>query len=164
MNHPAKLLAAVAAALVAVAMIAPAANATTPAPGFSQFAGCPSPSENAKITTCVTSVVKGGHVQMGKKEVPITSPITLSGGVEDEAKNFSYNSKGGLSLVKQKVPGGVIGWTGLTWLLEPLGSEALTLYAVTELAGTPNVSLALVSLPIKVHLINPVLGNNCRIG
>jgi hypothetical protein len=164
MNYPAKLLAAAAVALVAVAMVASAANATTPAPGFEGFAGCPSPAENPKITTCIRSVVTGGHVKIGKKEVPIEQPITLSGGVEDEAKNFSFNSKGGLSLVKQKVPGGVIGLTGLTWLLEFLGSEALTLYAVTELAGTPNISIALITLPVKVHLINSVLGNNCRIG
>jgi hypothetical protein len=164
MKDPVKLLGAAAVALLAIAMLAPVAHATTPAPGFEQFAGCPSPAENPKITTCVRSVVTGGHVQMGKKEVPIEKAITLSGGVEEEAKNFAFNSKGGLTQVKQKVPGGVIGLTGLTFLLELLGSEALTLYAVTELAGTPSVGITQVTLPVKVHLINPVLGNNCRIG
>jgi len=37
----------------------------------------------------------------------------------------------------------------------------LTLYAVTELAGRPQVSLPEITLPVKVHLVNPVLGNNC---
>jgi hypothetical protein len=164
MKHPAKLLAAVATALMAIAMAAPAAHATTPAPGYEAFAGCPSPSENAKITFCVRSQVTGGHVQMGKKEVPIEKAMTLSGGTEDALANFSFNSKGGLTAVKQKVPGGVVGLTGLTFLLELLGSEALTLYAVTELAGTPVLSLSTITLPVKVHLINSVLGNNCRIG
>jgi len=167
LTHPAKLVAAVAAALLAVAMLAPAAQATTPAPGYEAFAGCPSPSENPKLFFCVRSVVTGGHVQMGAKEVPIEKPITLSGGVEEGTEGptgFSFNSKGGLSEAKQKVPGGVIGLTGLTFLLELFGSEALTLYAVTELAGTPQIGLFSETLPVKVHLINGVLGNNCRIG
>lgn len=156
-------LAAVLAVAVA-AMIAPAAQAATPAPGYTQFAGCPSPAENPKVGGCVHSVVKSGHFDMGNKEVPITNPITLTGGFEEGLIGFFYNSEGGLKPVKQKVPGGVIGLTGLTWLLEVLGSEALTLYAVTELAGTPELGFTTINLPIKVHLINPVLGNKCYVG
>src|SRR5258706_478009 len=50
-------------------------------------------------------------------------------------------------------------------LLTAMGaaSAALTLYAVTELAG-PVVGGDGVNLPIKVHLINSVLGNNCYVG
>jgi hypothetical protein len=69
--------------------------------------------------------------------------------------------------VKQKVPGGIIGLTGLTWLAEVLGIEALTLYAATELAGTPRIhgeGASELELPIKVHLINSTLGNNCYVG
>jgi hypothetical protein len=63
------------------------------------------------------------------------------------------------------VPGGVVGLTGLTWLLEILGSDALTLYATTELAGAPGAPIDVpVTLPIKVHLENPVLGPNCYVG
>ena len=163
-KHAAKSLGAAVAALVAVAMLAPAAQATTPAPGYGDFAGCPSPAEKAGIALCVRSVVTGGHVKIGSKEVPIANPITISGGVEEGLTGFSANAKGGLTLVKQKVPGGVIGLTGLTWLAEFLGSEALTLYAVTEAAGLPTLSFTDLTLPVRVHLINPVLGNNCRIG
>jgi hypothetical protein len=164
MKHPAKLLAAAATALVLVAMLAPAAGATTPAPGFERFAGCPSPAENPNVQLCVYSKVKSGHFQMGSKEVPIENPMTLTGGVGEAFSNFQANSKGGLSPVKQKVPGGVIGLTGLTWLLEFLGSQALTLYAETELAGQPSFGITGIGLPIKVHLVNSVLGNNCRVG
>jgi hypothetical protein len=66
--------------------------------------------------------------------------------------------------VKQKVPGGVIGLTGLTWLLEFLGSEALTLHAVTEAVGIPAVNPHEIDLPIRVHLVNSVLGSNCYVG
>ena len=163
-KHLAKLLGALVVAVAAVAMVAPVASATTPAPGFEQFAGCPSHAENPKIEGCIYSKVTSGHFKMGNKDVPITNPIVLSGGTENELLGFAYNSKGGMPPVKQKVPGGVIGLTGLTWLAEFLGSEALTLYAATELAGQPALGFTNISLPIKVHLINRALGNNCYVG
>lgn len=160
-----KLLTIVGAAIMAMALLVPSAMAKTPAPGYTQFAGCPSPEEKAGVLYCVRSVIDGGHFKMGSKDVPITNPMTLSGGVLTENGQFVANAKGGLTPVKQKVPGGVIGLTGLTWLAEFLGIEALTLYAVTELAGQPGspIEEPLV-LPIKVHLINGVLGNNCYVG
>lgn len=161
----ARLLAGVGTAVLALVLLAPMASAKTPAPGFEQFAGCPSPEENPAVVSCFRSVIKSGHFQMGSKDVPIENPMTLSGGYGLEGSKFYYNSKGGLTPVKQKVPGGVIGLTGLTWLFEFLGSEALTLYAVTELAGEPGPPLlGNFYLPIKVHLINGVLGNNCYVG
>jgi hypothetical protein len=156
------LVAAGAAALSALALLAPAANAATPAPGYERFAGCPSPDENPNVVQCTRSVVDGGHFQMGSKDVPITKPITLTGGV-DASNNILFNSKGGLTPVKQQVPGGIIGLTGLDWLVNFLSIEGLKLYAVTELAGTPQITDGL-TLPIKVHLINPVLGSNCYVG
>jgi hypothetical protein len=158
-----RALAVIGAALLAMALFASAASAKTPAPGYTQFAGCPSPEENPETVACFRSTITGGHFQMGSKNVPIENPMTLSGGWDPTFTKFSSNSKGGLTPVKQKVPGGVIGLTGLTWLLEFLGSEALTLYAVTELAGTPSGGDG-IFLPIKVHLINGVLGNNCYVG
>lgn len=160
-NHLRRGLVA-ALALAAMAMIVPAAQADTPAKGYERFAGCPSTKENPTVTGCTRSVIKSGHFQMGSKDVPIANPITLSGGIT-ESGNIVANAKGGLTPVKQKVPGGVIGLTGLTWLAEFLGIEALTLYAVTELAGQPNLGESL-KLPIKVHLINSALGNKCYVG
>jgi hypothetical protein len=162
----AKLLAVVAGAIVAFAMVSPAAQAETPNPGYTQFAGCPSPfTENAAIATCVRSDITSGHFQMGTKDVPIENPIALVGGVKNGFGPLFFNSEGGLSKAKQKVPGGVIGLTGLTWLLEFFGSEALTLYATTELAGTPIIGgLEFTILPIKVHLEHSVLGKNCYVG
>lgn len=162
------LLVAVVGLLTAFGVLSPMAQAANPRPGYEQFTGCPSPiSENAKVKSCLHAVIKSGVFKMGSKEVPIEKQITLTGGVE---KLFTpgpllFNSKGGLSKAKQKVPGGVIGLTGLTWLLEFLGSEALTLYATTELVGTPIVAgTAFAQLPIRVHLENGTLGNNCYVG
>jgi hypothetical protein len=162
---PAGVLAVLGAAIMAMALIAPAAMAATPKPGYTQFAGCPSKEENPAVNGCFRSVIKSGNFKMGSKNVPIEKPITLSGGYT-EFGAFSFNSKGGLSKAKQKVPGGVIGLTGLTWLAEFLGIEALTLYATTELAGAPQPLAEPAFLPIKVHLENStgVLGSNCYVG
>jgi hypothetical protein len=165
---PYKLLSAAGAALVALALVAPAVNAQSPAPGYTQFAGCPTPAQNEAVELCVRNIIDGGHFQMGSKDVPLSKTITLSGGTDGNLQNFTFNSKGGLPPVKQVVPGGVVGLTGLTWLLEFFGVTALSLYATTELAGTPDVNAAEepVELPIKVRLTTPsgVLGNNCYVG
>src|ERR1044071_8270623 len=169
-NRFARLVVAVAGLVLAFAMFSPAAMAKVPNPGYTQFAGCPDPNtENPKVKTCVRSVIDGGHFKMGSKTVPIEKPITLTGGVENifAPGPLFFNSEGGLTKVKQKVPGGVIGLTGLTWLAEFLGIEALTLYATTELAGTPIIAgTSFAKLPIKVHLENStgVLGKNCYVG
>jgi hypothetical protein len=163
MKHKTKRLVVGLLAAAALATIAPAAQAATPAPGYGQFANCPSPAENPAVTACVKATVKGGHFQMGSKDVSITNPMTLSGGVEGSGNVAKGPTGPILTQAKQKVPGGVVGLTGLTWLLEILGSEALTLYAVTETAGTVNFGESL-NMPIKVHLINPTLGNNCYVG
>jgi hypothetical protein len=163
-KHLAPLAAILACAMAAIGLMAPLAQAAPPAPPYSQFAGCPTPAENPNLEGCVRSVVTGGHFKMGNKDVPLVNPMPLTGGVREGLEGFTYNSEGGLKPVKQKVPGGVIGLTGLTWLTEFLGSEALTLYAATELAGTPQLGLPEITLPVKVHLINPVLGNNCYVG
>lgn len=164
-KHLGKLVGVVVTALVAVAMAAPLAQADTPAPGYTQFAGCPSKKENSKISSCIRSVVKSGNFKMGNKNVTIENPITVSGGTDEALQNFAYTSKGGMPPVNQKVPGGIIGLTGLTWLFEFFGSEALTLYAATELAGQPVFhGVELIELPIKVHLIHSVLGKNCYVG
>jgi len=156
----------------AVALFAPTAQAVEePALGFGQFAGCPNNEEVPELEVefdvvfCLHSVVTGGHLQAGSKDVPITNPITLTGSTDGAFEEFRYNSQGGLSKAKQEVPGGVIGITGLDWLVKFLNADALKLYAITELAGEPSkLTFTSVTLPIKVHLVNPVLGNNCYIG
>jgi hypothetical protein len=161
-----KLLGAVGAAILAVMMLAPLAQAREPATGYAQFAGCPSPEEVPTIATCFRSVVTGGHFLMGNKEVPIENPMTLSGGLTAEGAVVS-SPQGGLTRAKQKVPGGVVGLTGLTWLLELFGVEALSLYATAELAGVPgNPLIQPIHLPLKVHLENPagLIGNSCYVG
>ena len=145
---------------MALALIVPAAQAGVTKKGYEEWSGCPTPAENSKVVTCVRADIKSGNFKMGNKNVPIEKPITLTGGIDVGGDEFF----GEIIPAKQKVPGGIIGLTGLTWLAEFLGSEALTLYAVTELAGTPKLFNEPIDLPIKVHLINGALGNNCYVG
>jgi hypothetical protein len=164
-----KALGAVVGLVAIFAALSPMAQAAKPDPGYEQFAGCPNPfTEDSTITTCLRQEIIGGRFKMGNKNVKIEHTITLTGGIRGTSTGeIKWNSEGGLTKVKQTVPGGVTGLTGLTWLLEFFGVNALSLYAVTETAGTPILASATsVILPIKVHLETPsgVLGSNCRVG
>ncbi len=162
-KHARVLVAVMGAILALGAIFAGSAAARETAKGYSEFAGCPSPEENPSVLICVATQITGGHFKMGSKEVPISKPMTLTGGAT--AEKFVFNSKGGLSKARQLVPGGVIGLTGLDWLVNFLNIEALQLYATTELAGeVGSPFMRPQKLPIKVHLENPVLGNSCYVG
>ncbi len=160
-----RLFAAAAALAAFTALTAPGAGATsTPAAGYEQFTGCPHPGQNPLIATCYRSVVSGGELQMGNVEIPISKPIALSGGMTGGGA-FDFNSFGGLQQANQTVPGGVVGFTGLSWLEEFFPPEGLELYAVIELANKPGNQLAQpASLPVKVHFLHQALGKNCYVG
>lgn len=159
----ARLLTVLGAAIAALALLAPVASAATPKEGYKQFTGCPSKAEVPIVEFCQRVNINGGNFKMGTKNVPITNAMDLVGGL-----SASGNFVGGVfPPVKQTVPGGVVGLTGLVWLLEFFGVEALSLHATTELAGVPGNAFAEpIVLPIKVHLTSPsgVLGNNCYVG
>lgn len=159
----ARLLTVIGATVAALALLAPVASAAEPKEGYKQFKGCPSSTEVPPVFFCQRVHIDGGNFKMGNKNVPITNPMDLVGGL-DENGNFVG---GVFPPVKQTVPGGVTGLTGLTWLLEFFGVSALSLYATTELAGVPgNAFFEPNVLPIKVHLETPsgVLGKNCYVG
>jgi hypothetical protein len=160
----AKLLTVIGAGIAALAFLAPAAFAEAPLEGFERFSGCPNKEESATTTSCQLATITGGHLQMGTKDVPINKPIVLSGGTNPKGEEFKSSPTGGLSETKLEVPGGVIGITGLDWLVNLLNAEALKLYAVTELVGPPKITPAAFELPLRVHLINVALGNNCYVG
>jgi hypothetical protein len=159
-----KILVAAGAALASMALLAAAAQAAPPAPPYQDFAGCPSEAENQFIASCEKFEITGGHLTLGKRVVPVTNPIVLRGGFEQETGNFVFNSEGGIVPVRQTVPGGLIGLTGMKWL-DSLSAGALKLYATVELAGQPgSVFEPVAVLPIKVHLENQVLGKSCYVG
>lgn len=155
----------VAAAFASLALLASAAQAAPPAPPYEDFAGCPSVEENSFVGGCLKVTFTGGHVELGKRDVPISNPITLRGGFEGITGDFIANSEGGMLPAKQPVPGGVFGLTGYKWLDELFSHEQLKLFATFELAGQPgSVFEPDLTLPVKVHLESPVLGKKCYVG
>jgi hypothetical protein len=156
------LVSAIGTMLAAIALLASSALGA-PKEGYERFAGCPE--GNAEVFLCQRVNIHGGHFKMGSKDVPITNPIVLSGGLKLSGE-IIFNSQGGLSKARQPIPGGLIGLTGLDSLLKALKAELLQVFAVTELAGTPFIKEGgqEAELPIKVHLESPLLGNNCYVG
>lgn len=161
-----KILVAAGTALASMALLASAADAATPAPPYQDFAGCQTHAENPFVAECIKFTFSGGHIGFGNREVPVTNPIVLRGGYEQINGDFVYNAEGGIVPVKQTVPGGLIGLTGLKWLDEFIGSqEQLKLYATVESAGQPgSVYEESLTVPVKIHLQNPYLGTGCYIG
>src|SRR5262245_24652452 len=104
-----KILVAAGAALASMALLASAAEATTPAPPYEDFAGCPTHAENEFVASCIKYTLSGGKIGLGNREIPVTNPIVLRGGSEQITSKFIYNSEGGIVPVQQTVPGGLIG-------------------------------------------------------
>ena len=139
---------------------------------FHPFANCP-------VTTaavCTVSYTTGGEFKMGLKTVPINKTITLQGGLGTESYEAQplVGAADGNTLSKTPltVPGGLAGVGGPTE--EILGEVTAT----SEIAGPPSSVIInrlgivpgrdheeiAVTLPLKVHLENPQLGNECYIG
>jgi hypothetical protein len=160
-----KLFATAATALASLALVASAAEAAPPAAPYQDFAGCPSRAESGEVAECLKIEFTGGHVQLGSKEIPITKPFSLHGGLSFFGANWIGNSEAGITPVAQPVPGGLVGLTGNEQLDHALDTKQLRLNASIELAGTPgNFAGTGLVLPIKVHLENPLLGNACYVG
>lgn len=131
---------------------------------FKKFINCPI--ESAKA--CLYGETLSGEFKMGSKDVTITNPVILQGGLAYTgfgtlpilAPRFGAEL---LSKTSQPIPGGLTGESEL------IGGPAS---ATAELAGTPESTVVFlgfghgtaVTLPIKVHLENEDLGPNCYIG
>jgi hypothetical protein len=185
------LIALLLGALLLAAVSATPALAKTPTGAFAVFKQCPR--FTLDVHFCLYSETTSGEVVIGSSKTPITNPIILQGGIaENEAEEQSFvGALNGQTLSKspQKVPGGLLGLIkcneikgqGLLEKLERTSCEAVFengttgVNATTELAlpassigiNTSNLvneeGVAL-SLPLKVHLENPLLGSECYIG
>ena len=160
------------AALTAVCALLVAATSASAAEklnkaDFARFINCPI--EVAK--GCTYGETLSGEFKMGSKQVPITTPVILQGGLAylgTETLPLIPPRFGAEAMSKsaQTIPG------GLTGLTELIGGEVK---ATAEIAGSPSDVLitavflgfghdTAVQLPIKVHLENPILGEDCYIG
>ncbi len=180
---------ALAAALAAILSLAFASSALAKAPtgDFAPFAQCPRFTPGVEV--CLYSQTESGEVTIGSSTVPIKNTITLQGGYHQNAETFAETFVGALngetlSRTPEPVPGGLGGLVNcneISNLLLRISCRAtfengLTgVNATTELArpaseigiSTENLENRegpALSLPIKVHLENPLLGSNCYIG
>ena len=153
---------------------------------YTKFAQCPY--ANLEVKKCIYSTTNSGEVVLGKKVVPITSPVVLQGGYgvigEDNFSKF-YAASNGITLSKaaQNVPGGLLGivpdasspflvkalikfflensLTGVNSTLELAKPASAIRISENNLSGENGIAL---ELPVKVHLENPFLGKSCYVG
>jgi hypothetical protein len=177
-----------AASFAALVVASPAL--ATPTGGFAVFADCPVTS----VQVCIFAKTESGEFTVGKKTVPIEKALVLQGGLKEVKEGTALEfvaAKDGNTLTKvpQKVPGGLSGLvncteikgSGLLEIAERASCEAIFengltgVTATTELAApasaiTINLANLLsasgtaLSLPLKVHLENPLLGSACYVG
>jgi len=178
----------VAVALMALAALGFSSSAmATPKGAFAVFAQCPV--HAAEVDACIYSPTTSGYIKLGKQEVPIVKTQVLQGGLLENEPSYVKPlsaAVNGETLTKapQKVPGGLLGLVECNKisnfieriLCEGFFENGVTgVNAVTELAA-PASSVVLnsayeqlgvgtaLTLPIKVHLENPLLGSECYIG
>ena len=170
--------------LATLAFASPALAA--PKGEYAAFAECPT--SNAELSACIVARAEGGAITFGDETVPVVNTQTLQGGFIEEASGALrfVGAANGDTLTKtaQKVPGGLSGLVNCTEIsnkeerehCEAIFENKLTgVYATVELAA-PASDIGLnefnletemgtaLSLPVKVKLENPLLGNGCYIG
>ena len=124
------------------------------------FAQCPVHASGVK--GCLYARVEGGYLVFGKTVVPIAKAMVLQGGFLEESEGVKplVAALDGETLerVGQALPGGLFGRSldAVTELAAPAGSILVG-------TGSNGAGLGLV-LPIKVRLVNPLLGAGCSIG
>lgn len=154
---------ALVALVVALASLGLASSAY--ASEIEAFKNCPV--SNPSVTICLVAVASSGEFTVGSRTVPIKHPVTLQGGLAATSEENVYSVVAAtngetLSKTPQTVPGGLVG-------IEGLGGEVT---ATTELAG-PASGIKLnalndltaqgvaLSLPVKLKVGNPFLGEHC---
>jgi hypothetical protein len=178
----APLLAVAVISLVVLGFAAPAL-ATKPTGEWAQFGDCPV--KVSGVSSCVFAQTNSGEFKIASTAVPITKTITLQGGIkvneETGAETFVNATDGNtLSKTPQTVPGGLLkivaptGWPEILQIIfnEFINKRITGVTATTELVGNISISRpnlftgegSALTLPVRVHLENGFLGNNCFVG
>lgn len=181
---------AVTGALAAVTLLMTAvpASATTLNGDWAPFTRCPvdDPAMLAAdgVTTvdlCIASHSASGSIKLGSISAT-TGASDLQLGLLSSAGTFKLVSPSGGGIVSDpvKVPGGLLGLMCPSRLLlvsqlcrEATGNSLNNVFATVEPAGAPsdfNLAAGLgtgqpiLTLPVKIHLQNPLLASTCTIG
>ncbi|WP_353947035.1 hypothetical protein ABII15_12185 [Streptomyces sp. HUAS MG91] len=185
-------VAAVAAAttLATLAAVAPASAAGTQLNGnWAPFNRCPV--DNAAMlgadgidnqATCISSSSASGSIKIGSSVVP-TGKTDLQVGIvthSDGTNSVVAPSDGALIADPADLPGGLLGLmcpSSVPVVSAVCGqikdSTTNRIVATVESVGTPSnfqllagasEGVPIISIPVRIHLSNPLIGNNCYIG
>ncbi|MCG7525617.1 hypothetical protein MHW47_14345 [Streptomyces sp. OfavH-34-F] len=177
-------------ALAAVASMGTATAATTTLNGnWAPFDRCPVDdpamlaADGATDTAiCVSSRSASGSIKLGNTEVPVGASDLQIGVVNHPGGTSTVISPKGGALIADsaKVPGGLLGLmcpndvpviTGICNTLTDVNLNRVT--ATIESVNTPTgfqlvagttTGKPIVTLPVRIHLQNPLLGDKCYIG
>jgi hypothetical protein len=169
-------------ASLGVLSVASPALAKEPTGEFKVFKNCPL--NNPATKACIYAETTSGEFKIKKTEVPIVNTITLQGGLPETEGNetpIPAVNVESLSKTPQPVPGGLLNLIKckeITNFFARVACEvffekgALGVTATAELVGLPTINqLNLIleegtalTLPIRVHLENAFLGNECYVG
>lgn len=175
------------AVLGAAAMLAllPGAASAAPSGIWEPFDRCPlddprMKDPNNQSVICVSATTNGGWMQIGHtpKVSTVGAPVNVQFGLrllgEDASELETISQPDAVQATPVPVPGGLIGLAGEQAIKNLLGSvpSLLRVHALVEqagpirnfdllgaLSGTP-----VFEMPVKIHLLNPVLGDRCYIG
>jgi hypothetical protein len=154
-----KLTLAVAAVLATMAWMGGAGVAQAVFPDFS---GCTARDLNRE--SCIHIQNRSGNMRIKGFNVPMQESLAIRGTLVDNGTSTPTfvppRGTNGFFSTPFPVPGGLL---GIEWI------PGTSVLAITELAGTAadvriNVQNLVISVPIKVRLVNPLLGMNCHIG
>jgi hypothetical protein len=169
-----------AAVMLVLAVVAPAMAA---AKDFEVFKQCPT--KNPSVNLCVYIKSTGKEFKIGTKTVKVNKPITLQGGSilneETGLETFVEAANGEtLSKTPLNVEGGLFGLKAPTWWSQEaqeffnkqIAEGFFGVTVTAELAKLPGISRAnlleqsgtALSLPVRLHLNNPILGSSCFVG
>jgi hypothetical protein len=170
-------------AAAAMLVLAAAAPAMAESKDFEVFKQCPT--KNPAVNLCVFVQSTGKEFIIGSKTVPVNKTITLQGGSilnEETGEETFVGASNGETLSKTPltVPGGLFGlkapetWTKeqQEWFNKQINEGITGVTATAELVGNPGISRSnllsasgvALSLPVRLHLNNAILGSTCYVG
>jgi hypothetical protein len=129
---------------------------------FPDFTGCPASTPTA--TACIDVQNSSGNLNIKGFNVPLTAAaLEIRGGIAPSGGGVAFIPPRGTTGFFSRavpVPGGLL---GIEWI------PGTSVLAITELAGSPsNIRFDLatfgLAVPVKVRLVNTLLGMNCHVG
>ena len=146
------------AALLAVSASLVFASAAS---AFPNFSGCPS--STPRFEGCIDVQNRTGNLNIKGFNVPLGESLEIRGAIRNEEERPVFVPPAGTNgffATPVPVPGGLL---GIEWI------PGTSVLAITELAG-PASSILFdfqsfsITIPVKVRLVNLLIGMNCHIG